>query len=137
MSSLEYFDDLEYDYYYYYPQVILPEILQPYAIEQEYQDMSATVMKEILIDKNTNECRSTYYPHQAWTKYHPDQLKIGLISNEVIENIEDFASRNNIRFTDGMKDFRNLMHFRICDALDKAGRLRKGPLKTGNLKLAL
>ena len=43
--------------------------------------MDYEVFKDMLINQNTNECRSTYYPHDAWTIYKPDKFKTGLIKD--------------------------------------------------------
>ena len=47
--------------------------------------MSSNVMKQILIDKNTNECRSTYFPPNAWGVYDPDKYKTGIIPDEELK----------------------------------------------------
>ena len=124
LSSLEYLDDLDYELFTYFPKVILPDRLKPFNVEQEYHDMSANVMREMLINKNTNECRSTYYPPAAWTIYDPTDFKTGLIQDKDLKNIPEIMKRTNVRFTDGMKDYRNLMNFRILDALNKRNLLK-------------
>lgn len=124
MSSIEYFDDLDYMLYSYYPIVILPERLKNLGVVQEYHDMPSTVMRQMLINKNTNECRSTYYPPAAWTIYDPTDFKTGLIQDKDLKNIPEIMKRTNVRFTDGMKDYRNLMNFRILDALKKRNLLK-------------
>lgn len=127
MGSIEYLDDLGYDNWYALPRVILPERLQPYnsIIEQEYHDMSASVLKSILIDKNTNECRSTYYPPKAWTVYNPMKYKTGIISEEKLKEMPRVRDGNVNTFTDAMKDYRNLMNFRILDYLNQKGMLKE------------
>lgn len=124
LSSMDYFDELGYTMYSYYPIVILPDRLKPYKIEQEYHDMNANVMREMLINKNTNECRSTYYPPAAWTIYNPKDFKTGFIQDVDLKNVPQIMKKTHIRFTDGMKDFRNLMNFRILDGLNKANLLK-------------
>ena len=119
LSSIEYFDYLEIDNTYsYYPALILPDILKPFKIEQEYHDMPMEVMKGVLIDKNTNECRSTYYPPIAWPIYDPDKYRTNLIPDDELRKLKKVGSRMKIRFTDSMRDYRNLMNFRILDALN-------------------
>ncbi|MBE7710391.1 MAG: hypothetical protein E7Z93_08105 [Cyanobacteria bacterium SIG32] len=127
MASVEYLDDMGYDNWYYYPRVILPERLKPYdkVIEQEYHDMSANVLKSILIDKNTNECRSTYYPHSAWTVYNPMKYKTGIISEEKLKEMPRVRDGEVNTFTDAMKDYRNLMNFRILDYLSENDLLKE------------
>ena len=127
MGSVEYIDDLGYDSWYSTPRVILPERLQPYnqIIEQEYHDMSASVLKSILIDKNTNECRSTYYPPSAWTVYNPMKYKTGIISEEKLKEMPRVRDGEINTFTDAMKDYRNLMNFRILDYLHQEGLLKE------------
>ena len=127
MGSIEYVDDLGYDSWYATPRVILPEKLQPYnsVIEQEYHDMSARVLKSILIDKNTNECRSTYYPHTAWTVYNPMKYKTGIISEEKLKEMPRVRDGEVNTFTDAMKDYRNLMNFRILDYLYQNDMLKE------------
>ena len=86
--------------------------------------MSASVMREMLINKNTNECRSTYYPPAAWKIYDPTDFKTGLIQDKDLKNIPEIMKRTSVRFTDGMKDYRNLMNFRILDALNSRNLLK-------------
>ncbi len=126
MGSTEYIDDLGYDSWYSTPRVILPERLQPYnnIIEQEYHNMSASVLKSILIDKNTNECRSTYYPPSAWTVYNPKKYKTGIISEEKLREMPRVRDGEVNTFTDAMKDYRNLMNFRILDYLHRHDLLK-------------
>ncbi len=105
------------------PRVKMPPKLQKYRnnIQQEFYNMDYLMFEEMLINQNTNECRSTYYPHNAWTIYKPDQFKTGLIKNmnkvkeriELVKNEKSFAA-----FTAPMLDFRNLLSFRILDALN-------------------
>jgi len=127
MGSIEYIDDLGYDSWYAIPRVILPERLQPYngVIKQEFHDMSASVLRSILIDKNTNECRSTYYPHSAWTVYNPKKYKTGIIEPEKLKEMPRVRDGEVNTFTDAMKDYRNLMNFRILDYLHQNDMLKE------------
>ena len=65
------------------PRVPMPEKLKPYekVISQEFYDIDYKVFKDMLLNQNTNECRSTYYPHDAWTLYKPDKFKMDLIQD--------------------------------------------------------
>ncbi len=119
IGSEEYFEDLGLDNYFYQPRVLLPELLQPYSavIEQDYHDLSARTLKSILIDKNTNECRSTYYPPAAWNIYNPNTYKTGQIADEELKKMPRVIDGEVNKFTDAMKDYRNLMNFRILDYL--------------------
>lgn len=119
LGSTEYLDDLDYNNYFYLPRVMMPERLKPYEniIEQDYQDMSADVLKSILIDKNTNECRSTYYPPKAWNIYNPMKYRTGMIADERLVEMPRIRDGVVNNYTDAMKDYRNLMNFRILDYL--------------------
>ena len=59
------------------PKVHMPEVLRPYSknIDQTFFNMDYGMFREMLLNQNTNECRSTYFPHEAWGKYKPDQFK--------------------------------------------------------------
>ncbi len=105
------------------PEVIMPPKLKKYSknIEQTYYNMDFNMFREMLINQNTNECRSTYYPHDAWTVYRPDRFKTGLIKDmkKVKERIRTLNSKQSFAsFTPAMLDFRNLLNFRILDALN-------------------
>lgn len=105
------------------PRVFMPPKLQKYSknIQQEFYNMNNIMFEEMLVNQNTNECRSTYYPHETWTMYQPDRFKTGLIKDmkkvqnliELVGNEKSFAS-----FTPAMLDFKNLLNFRILDALN-------------------
>ena len=130
ISSNDYIDNvLEYDNAYSYPKVLMPERLQKYDIPQDYNDMSADVLKSMLVDKNTNECRSTYYSPEAWTIYSPVKFKIAQMSPEELEAAYRYHKEFGGVFpdmdvwTDAMKDYRNLMNFRILNYLDEHGML--------------
>ena len=112
------------------PKVPMPPLLQPYEdnIKQTFYDMDYTVFNQMLLNQNTNECRSSYYPHNAWTVYSPDTFKVGLIKDmKVVENVKErFKDEKHvILFTPAMQDFRNLLNFRILDYLNSKNILRK------------
>lgn len=111
------------------PRVPMPPILEPYGdnIKQTFYDIDYTVFDEMLLNQNTNECRSTYYPHDAWTVYSPDKFKTGLIRDmsKVEKLLEIFKNEKYITaFTAPMQDYRNLLNFRILDYLNSKGMLR-------------
>lgn len=111
------------------PRVPMPPLLQPYKdnIRQDFYNMNYTLFEEMLLNRNTNECRSTYYPHKAWTVYHPDEYKTGLITDmSVVKKIkEKFKDEKYItNFTAPMQDYRNLLNFRILDYLNSKNMLR-------------
>ncbi len=111
-------------------EVPMPPILEPYGdnIKQEFFNMDYTVFNEMLLNQNTNECRSTYYPHNAWTVYSPDKFKTGLIKDmsKVQKLLDHFKDEKYIiTFTAPMQDYRNLLNFRILDYLNSKELLRK------------
>ena len=118
------------------PRVFMPEKLRPYSknIKQEFYNMPFRVFEEMLLNQNTNECRSTFYPHDAWTIYRPDQFKTGLIKDlKKVELIKakfpaqfskTFGKEPLSSFAPAMRDFRNLLNFRILNALDERGLLK-------------
>lgn len=130
IGSMEYMEDLhpdadEIDI----PKVHMPPVLKPYErnIKQEYYDMDYIMFREMLLNQNTNECRSTYYPHEAWTVYKPDQFKTGLIKDmkkvkEVRAQLKGFDQISH--FTPAMYDYRNLLNFWILDNLNQRGMLK-------------
>ena len=130
IGSMEYMEQLNpYAEYISEPKVIMPEILRPYSqnVKQEFYNMDYVVFKEMLLNQNTNECRSTYYPHEAWTIYRPDRFKTGLIKNmkkvkEMVKTLKGEKSFSS--FTPAMFDYRNLLNFRILDALNERGILK-------------
>jgi hypothetical protein len=82
-------------------------------------------MSQVLINKNTNECRSTYFPPNAWTVYDPIKYKTGLIPDDVLKEMPRKVRKRTVSmFTDAMKDFRNLMNFHILDSLHKKDMLK-------------
>lgn len=106
------------------PKVYMPEKLLPYSmfIKQEYHDMDYFMFTNMLLNQNANECRSTYYPHNAWTLYKPDQFKTGLITDmkqvkEMLKRMKGMGEKSMSSFTPAMYDYRNLLNFRILDAL--------------------
>lgn len=125
MGSIEYLDDLGYENYFALPTALMPEKLQKYNIKQVYHDMSADVLRSILDNKNTNECRSTYYPPAAWIVYNPMKYKTGLIPDERLREMPRIKDGIINNYTTAMKDYRNLMNFRILDYLYLTGRLKE------------
>ena len=112
------------------PHVPLPPLLEPYGenIDQTFYDIDYNVFEEMLLSRNTNECRSTYYPPSAWTVYSPDVFKTGLINDmsKVRKLLEIFKDEKYvITFSAPMQDYRNLLNFRILDYLDFKNMLRK------------
>jgi hypothetical protein len=91
--------------------------------------MDFNVFEDMLLNQNTNECRSTYYPHQAWTLYKPDQFKTGLVHNlkKIEDKIEELKNGQSTisHFTPAMFDYRNLLNFHILDELDKRDLLKE------------
>ncbi|MBR3604462.1 MAG: hypothetical protein IKL52_00360 [Candidatus Gastranaerophilales bacterium] len=131
IGSMEYLEDLHpyCDEALPMPRVPMPPILEPYGdnIKQTFYDMDYEVFNEMLLNQNTNECRSTYYPHDAWTVYSPDKFKTGLIRDmsKVEKLLEIFKNEKYITaFTAPMQDYRNLLNFRILDYLNSKGLLR-------------
>lgn len=119
------------------PCVYMPPILQPYnnKIKQSFHDLDYSMFKDMLYDQNVNECRSTYYPHSAWTLYKPDRFKTGLIHDmkkvhALKKELREKAGENHANaclssFTPEMFDYRNLVNFHILDEMNKAGVLKK------------
>jgi len=122
------------------PEVRMPPSLAPYAkrktpslfhtyrIPQKFYDINYELFKEMLINENTTECRSSYYPHSVWPIYRPDRFRTGFIKDmaKVKKLIEenDLTKKSVANFSAPMADFRNLMSFRILDAL-RARKLLK------------
>lgn len=128
---MEYMEDLNpYAEYISEPSVPMPEKLFPYRkeIKQEFYNMDYQVFRDMLLNQNTNECRSTYYPHEMWTIYKPDQFKTGLIHD--MKKVKEMAKKvkttkqSMSSFTPAMYDFRNLLNFHILDGLNKQGLLK-------------
>ena len=108
------------------PHVQMPEKLRPWSreIPQEYHDMPLSVFEQMLVNENTNECRATFYPHEVWTVYQPDRFKTGLLSDKQIANLKKKCPRSATNFTPAMRDYRNLLNFRILDYLEQHGMMR-------------
>lgn len=111
------------------PRVPMPPLLQPYKdnIRQDFYNMNYTLFEEMLLNQNTNECRSSYYPHKAWTVYRPDEYKTGLITDmSLVKKIRaKFKEEKYVtNFTAPMQDYRNLLNFRILDYLNSKNMLR-------------
>ncbi len=131
IGSMEYMEDLNpYADSISRPSVPMPEKLQPYSrdIKQSFYNMNYTVFKDMLLNQNTNECRSTYYPHETWTMYKPDQFKTGLIHD--MKKVKEMAKKLKTTkdtmssFSPAMYDFRNLLNFHILDGLNQRGLLK-------------
>ena len=108
------------------PRVQMPERLMKYSreIPQEFHDMPIGIFNQMLINENTNECRASYYPHKVWTIYQPDRFKTGLLSQKQIDELRKKCPRSASNFSPAMKDYRNLLNFRILDYLNSQGLLR-------------
>lgn len=132
IGSLDYMEDLNpYAEYISIPSAPMPEKLKPYSkdIKQEFYNMNYSMFKEMLINQNTNECRSTYYPHETWTIYKPDKFKTGLIHDikkvkNLIKELKSSGQKSMSSFTPAMFDYRNLLNFRILDGLNERGLLK-------------
>lgn len=124
IGSMDYMEDLNpYADSISIPRVFMPPKLQKYSdnIKQEFYNIKSYPMfHDMLINENTNECRSTYYPHTAWTVYRPDRFKTGMIGDvkKAKEIIKECGNPKVMSwFTPAMYDYRNLLNFRILDAL--------------------
>ena len=120
------------------PEVWMPELLEPYSIpttawgtgrviEQFYFDIDHNVFKQMLLNQNTTECRSTYYPCTAWTVFQPEKLNIGIDSdmNEIKRLVNHLHSEKKVYYFElVMSAFRNLLYFRILDGLNERGLLK-------------
>lgn len=120
------------------PEVWMPELLEKYnqpttawgtgqVIEQKYYDLDYNVFREMLLNQNTNECRSTYYPHNAWTIYQPNKFKTGMVKDmkKIKELVNCLHSERAIfNFEPVMSAYRNLLNFRILDALNSRNLLK-------------
>ena len=131
IGSMDYMEDLNpYAEYISEPRVPMPPKLIPYEnqIKQEFYNLDYNMFREMLLNQNTNECRSTYYPHETWTIYKPDKFKTGLIKD--MKKVKEMAKQANATkqsmsiFTPAMFDYRNLLNFRILDALFQRGLLK-------------
>ena len=131
IGSLEYMETLNpYAESYSIPRVPMPPLLEPYEknIKQVFHNIKDyCVFEEILLYRNTNECRSSFYPHDAWTEYSPDLFKTGLYDDKnFVEKMKEKFQDDKyvITFTAPMQDYRNLLNFRILDYLNQEGMLR-------------
>lgn len=127
-GSKTYFEQLFNEEYVPDPYICMPPKLAPYEknINQTYYDMDFDMFKEMLLNQNTNECRSTYYPHFAWSKYNPDRFKTGKASpNKLTALAEQYGSKRLFKnFNDLLGDYRNFLNFRILDGLNARDMLR-------------
>ena len=101
------------------PRMQLTQEFVPYRedIEQRYHKIPYISCVQILENGNTNECRATYYPHQAWTSYHPNRYRTGKLPDNVLKKLNITSPKTIVNFTDTMRDYRNLLNFRILDYL--------------------
>ena len=139
IGSLEYTEDRKnLEYKPDPPKVIMPEKLQSYdigknlweqgEIKQEYFDMSRKVFDDMLYNQNSNECRSAFYPHYYWGYFSPNKYKTNNVHDpkEVQELLTHLHSDSPIfDFDPLMSDFRNLLNFRILDALNQRNLLKE------------
>ena len=127
-GSKTYFEKLFNQEYVSDPYVCMPPKLLPYEknIKQVYYDMDYDMFREMLLNQNTNECRSTYYPHFAWAKYNPDRFRTGKAAPKELEALaEKYGSKRLfINFNELLGDFRNYLNFRILDGLNTRNMLR-------------
>lgn len=127
IGSLEYTSTLFHeDENFSVPKAKMPSQLEDYdhLIEQEFHDMAYPVFEQLLLNRNSNECRSTFYPHKLWTAFNPDKYKTGMMSEEKMKALQLVYPANKSDFTPAMKDFRNLLNFRILDYLYENGLLK-------------
>ena len=120
------------------PEVWMPPLLEKYVrpttpwgsgkiIDHYYYDMDYDVFEQMLYNQNTNECRSTYYPHSAWTIYKPNKFKTGMVKD--MKKIKDLLSRLHserpiFNYEPIMSAYRNLLNFRILDGLKQRDLLK-------------
>lgn len=122
-TEKRFFDDEEISI----PSVQLPDRLMPYnkEIKQEFHDMPIELFEQMLVNENTNECRSSFYPHEAWTAYKPNRYKTGMLTDKKINELKGKNPRCVSNFTPAMRDYRNLLNFRILDYLSDNNLLRE------------
>jgi len=110
-----YHDDEDYSV----PRAKMPVQLRDYDkyIKQDFYNMTYPVFEQMLLNRNSNECRSTFYPHALWTAFNPDKYKTGMMSEEKMKALQLVYPANKADFTPAMQDFRNLLNFRILDYL--------------------
>ena len=101
------------------PEVQMPERLRPYKkiIKQEYHDIPRRVFDDMLVNQNTNECRSSYYPCWVWNIYKPYNFKTGMISVDKAKTLTENSKKSLVNFSPAMRDYKNLLNFRILDYL--------------------
>lgn len=110
------------------PTIPMPDRLCKYSknIEQTYKNMPLNVFMEMLWNQNTNECRSSYYPPRAWTIYKPYNYKTGKITDAKIKALKtEKLDRSLVNFNPTLRDYKNLLNFRILDYLNQTGQLRE------------
>ncbi|MBE7705537.1 MAG: hypothetical protein E7Z90_07010 [Cyanobacteria bacterium SIG29] len=111
------------------PRAPIPDILKPYEnnIKQIFHNLEYGMFSDMLLNQNTNECRSTYWPHDAWTVYNPDRFRTGMVNTSQIKKLaEKFDGKEKYytSYTPAMRDYRNLVRFRILDGLNERGLLK-------------
>ena len=129
IGSMDYLEELNpYAEYISVPEVVMPPKLRPYSgiLDTTFYNMPYQLFSEMLLNQNTNECRSTYYPSSNWSLYKPNKFKTGLIKDlKKVENLMRQSNKKTISsFLPAMMDFRNLLNFRILDALNARGLLK-------------
>lgn len=131
IGSMDYMEELNpYADTYSEPRVIMPPKLIPYDkhVKQEFYNLDYMMFRDMLLNQNVNECRSTYYPHETWTIYQPDRFKTGLIKDikKVKQMVKDLKgnTKSMSSFTPAMFDLRNLLNFHILDELNQRGLLK-------------
>lgn len=97
------------------PKVLFPDNLAkvippslwspPYPKQECHVDLSQNVFEQMFISQNSNESRSGLYSKDFWMSMKPGNLQP--------------------KITQGMKDYRNLLNFRILDYLNTNNLLRK------------
>lgn len=122
-TEKRFYDDEEFSI----PRVQLPDRLMPYnkIIDQEFHDMPLGLFEQMLTNENTNECRSSFYPHEAWTVYKPNRFKTGMLTEKKLKELKGKSPRSVANFTPAMRDYRNLLNFRILDYLSTNNLLRE------------
>ncbi|MBR1776677.1 hypothetical protein IJ750_06375 [bacterium] len=131
IGSMEYLEDVFYDSE---EEIDTPFVSHPPKLDPYYRNMPTTfysmprgVFYQMLYNQNANECRSTYYPYEMWTVYRPDRFKTGLIKD--MKKVEDLIKQSSEKivssFAPGMRNYRNLLNFRILDGLNARGLLKE------------
>ena len=129
IGSMDYMEELDpYSDDISQPEVIMPPKLRPYEnkLKTTFYNISYPVFYEMLLNQNSNECRSTYYPHKNWTLYRPNKFKTGIIKDmKKVDALMKLSNRKTVSsFEPAMMDYRNLLNFRILDALNVRGLLK-------------